>query len=98
MFRYYAILTMEEPDAPPTGLIAREDSDGPLRTVMWNHRSRAWTCEPETAALFLYDQRYQSRRTAVERSRAEEIVRTLGTELPTEDELHRICEAGVTAT
>jgi len=38
-----------------------------------------------------YDDRNSDRWSEVDRARAEEIARSLGTELPSEPELHRIC-------
>ncbi len=76
------------------GLITVEASTGPLRAVLWNHRAKAWTFSPDIAARILYDDRNFDRWTEVDRSRAEEIALTLGTELPSELELHRISNEG----
>lgn len=96
MFHYRALFRTS-PEEPPVGLMVVESSTGPLRAVMWNHRSNAWTFSPKTLARILYGDEYEERRQIVDRSRAEEIARTLGTELPSEEELHRICEEGVAA-
>ncbi len=88
---YYQALYWRSLDEPPSGLIVVEGSPGPLRAVIWNHRVKAWTCDPDSAAWILYDDRNSDRWSEVDRARAEEIARSLGTELPSEPELHRIC-------
>jgi hypothetical protein len=93
---YYALFK-ETTSEPPGGLIVVERSTGPFRAVMWSHRSTAWTFNPGTAARLLFDDRIEDRFQRVDRARAEEIARTLGTELPSEEELHRICEEGARA-
>ena len=91
MFFYRAIFRTNQ-EEPPTGLVAVEGSTGPLRAVLWNHRVKAWTFSPEIAAPILFDDRNFDRWTEVDRPTAEEIALTLGTELPSEQELHRIAE------
>ncbi len=93
MFFYRAIFRTNR-EEPPAGLIVVEASTGPLRAVMWSHRGKAWTFSPEIAAPMLFDDRNFDRWTEVDRSRAEEIALTLGTELPSELELHRISNEG----
>ena len=97
MFHYQAVFRNTQED-PPAGLIVVERSTGPLRAVIWSHRSKTWAFNPKAAAPFLYDDRNFDRWTEVDRTRAEEIARSnLETELPSEEELHRICEEGVAA-
>jgi hypothetical protein len=91
MFGYYALFRTSKTEAP-VGLITRERSTGPLRAVLWNHRLREWTFSPEIAAPILYDDQNSDRFERVDRPQAEEIARSLGTELPTETELHQIIE------
>ena len=93
MFGYYALFETNS-NEPPVGLIVLERSTGPLRAVLWNHLANAWTFSPDLAAPILYDDRNWDRRERVDRSTAEEIALSLGTELPSEEELHRICEEG----
>jgi hypothetical protein len=93
MFLYRATFRTGQ-EEPAAGLIAEEPTNGPFRAVVWNHRARAWTFNPEAAASFLLDDRNFDRWTEVDRTKAEEIARTFGTELPTEEELHRMCEEG----
>jgi hypothetical protein len=96
MFYYHAVFQTHLEEAP-AGLIVEESVGGPLRAVIWNHRLKAWTFNPTAAARFLRHDDYEDRRQRVDRTRAEEIARNLGTELPSEEELHRICEEGVAA-
>jgi hypothetical protein len=93
MFGYHAVYKTDNSE-PPIGLIVRERSKGPLRAAIWNHRAKAWTFSPEVAAPFLYDDRNWDRTELVDRSTAEQIALSLGTVLPSEEELHRICEEG----
>jgi len=95
MFGYYALFRTSK-TAPSVGLITRQRSTGPLRAVLWNHRAKAWTFSPEIAAPILYDDRNSDRLLRVDRATAEEIARSLGTELPTEEELHQIIEQALT--
>ncbi len=96
MFLYRATFRKDQEESA-AGLIAEEPTMGPFRAVVWSHRARAWTFNPEAAASFLLDDRNFDRWTEVDRTRAEEIARTLGTELPSEQELHRISEEGARA-
>ena len=96
MFYYHALhhQTLAE---PPVSVIVVEGSAGPLRAVLWNTGTSSWTFSPDVVAPILYDDRNFDRWTNVDRRRAEEIARDLGTELPSEEELHRMCEEGETA-
>src|SRR5262245_17883710 len=94
-FSYYAIYKTEDRSPPPAGLIARESSTGPERLGIWSHRDRGWRFRPEMAAPYLYDDREMDRVLQVDRTTAEEVARENGwQELPTERELHKICELG----
>jgi len=92
-YGYYAVFRTDERIPPPTGLIARESSLGPVRTVLWDPFAKKWTFEPEVGARYLYDDQLQEFRTPVSRAEAERIASEhLGTQLPSEEELHRVCE------
>jgi len=93
-FSYHAVFKMGETSGPAAGLIVVERSQGPLRAVIWSHRRKAWTFNPRAAAPLLFDDQQYDQQTVISRPQAEEIARTLGTELPSEEELHRISEEG----
>lgn len=92
MFRYHAVFPMGQTTWPAGGLIARQRTSE-FRAVIWDHTTATWTCSPETAAWFLLDEERKDRTTEVDRARAEQIARELGTSLPSEAELRRICES-----
>jgi len=94
-FFYRAIFRTEEQVAPPGGLICSELTNGPPRTVLWDRTRREWVFNREVGAMFLYDPETQDRAMLVSRDEAERIAREqLRTELPSEEELHQICEEG----
>jgi hypothetical protein len=98
LFDYHAIYLTPEKAPPPGGLICNQYTPGPTRAVIWSHGKKAWIFNPKTAARFLYDDEHQERVSLVSRVEAERIAREyLGTELPTEEELHRICAEGEAA-
>ncbi len=98
VYDYYAIFRTEERIPPAGGLICSEVTNGPVRTVLWDHVDQRWTFDGDVGARFLYDDNYQDRVTSISRAEAERIAREdLGTTLPSEEELHRICEAGEAA-
>ncbi len=97
-FHYYAIYRTEERTPPAVGLICSEDTSGPPRTVLWSHPRREWRFNRDVGASYLYDDEIQPRRGPVSRAEAERIAREVfATELPSEEELHRICEEGEAA-
>jgi hypothetical protein len=96
MFSYHAVFRMGTTTWPATGLVAVQPSTGPYRAVIWSPRRRVWVFDPQTAALFLFSEESSEQFTTVDRSTAEEIARSLGTELPTEEELHQIIEQALT--
>lgn len=93
MFHYRAVYLRDETE-DPIGLIVEETSAGPLRAVIWDRRGQQWTFSPEVAAPIMFDSRNRRRWRLISRQEAQQIARTLGTELPSEAELHQICEAG----
>jgi hypothetical protein len=72
-----------------------EPGAGPLRGVIWSHLNRDWIWAPGPTAKWLYDDSLQDQRSQVDRTEAERVAReALGTTLPTEEELRRICAEG----
>ena len=95
---YHAIYRTPEKVPPAGGLMCDEATSGPPRTVLWNHLNRAWEYNRRVGARFLFDEEARERKTVVSRSEAERIAREeLGTELPTEAEIHQIVLAGEAA-
>lgn len=93
MFHYRAVFLQNQTE-DPIGLIAEETSDGPLRAVILDRRSQTWTFNPDVAAPIMFDPRNRRRWTLISREEAESVARSLGSTLPSESELHQICEAG----
>jgi hypothetical protein len=97
-FYYHPIFRTEEQVPPPTSLICGEYSTGPTRTVLWHPASRTWRFDRKGGTMFLFDEEYQPRTSTVSRTEAERLAREVfGTTLPSEAELHRICDEGETA-
>jgi len=80
----------------PTSLIAYQSpARGPFRAVIWSDPRKAWIYAPAIAAARLFDDQYQDSHDPVDRATAEQIARQhLGTELPGEEELERMCQEG----
>src|SRR5689334_18618496 len=94
-FGYWAIHPAGEPTATPTGLICNEYSRGPFRAVIWDHFEKKWSFRPRAAAPFLFDFEKMDRSTKISRAEAEKLaLERFGVPLPSEEELHRICEEG----
>lgn len=67
----------------------------PLRAVIWDSPRQAWTYDPTTAETLMFDDHFQEEVRPISRTEAEQIAREhLGTELPSEEEIRRICEEG----
>jgi hypothetical protein len=69
------------------------------RAVLFDHRDRCWTFDPNLVAQSLGDQINPGRAvmTAVDRSTAEAAAREFDQVLPSEDELHRMMAEGAAA-
>lgn len=95
-FSYHA---MFQPGATqPTGMIAMRVWTGPLQAVIWNVPKREWMYNPAVAAPRIFDDQYADRQRPVSRQEAERIARErLGTELPSEEDLYRMCLDGAQA-
>jgi hypothetical protein len=94
-FGYWAIYGKAGRTSPATGLICNEYSRGPFRAVIWDHFERRWAFNPRAAAPFLFDFEKMDRSTKISRAEAEKLaLETFGVPLPSEEELHRICEEG----
>jgi hypothetical protein len=94
-FGYWAIYRTEEKVPPATGLICDEFSTDPLRAVIWSHHQKRWAFNPKAAAPFLFDFEKMDRGGRISREDAERTaLEQFGVPLPSEEELHRICEQG----
>ncbi len=93
-FHYYAIFNREEP-GKPLGLMAVNHDDGRLDMILFNRTSNTWEAGPGAVAQVLFGDDYIDERAEVPRSRAEEIAPTLGTAVPSEDEMMRINDEAV---
>lgn len=94
-FAYWAIFATEERIPPATGVFCDELSRGPLRAVMWSREAQTWIFNPGPAARLLFDDQLQDRISQLTREEAETIaLQRYGVPLPSEEELHRICEEG----
>ena len=92
--QYHAIYPTPEAVRRATGMICDEVTLGPPRTILWNHVDRIWEFNGRVGARFLFDEEKQERTRVISRSEAEVIVREdLGTELPSEAELHQMAVA-----
>jgi hypothetical protein len=92
---YYAIFETEERIPPATGVFSVESSQGPLRAVTWGYDEQTWIYNPGPAARLLFDDQLWDRRIQITRAEAERIaLDRYGVPLPSEAELHRICEEG----
>ena len=94
-FAYY-VVRKKDPTSEPSSLIAAwVDATTPLRAVLWSVPRKAWIYAPGPAAGMIYDDRHRDEVQPVDRQTAERIAReSLEQELPSEEELHRICEEG----
>lgn len=94
-FHYQAVLKSDQ-SGTITSLIAYQVGlDEPFQAVIWSAPRRAWIYAPALAVPMLYDDKYQDRTQVIDRATAEGIAReNLGTELPTEARLMRMCEEG----
>jgi hypothetical protein len=94
-FGYHVVYRTGRPGQPTSLIASLVMSHGPLQAVIWSVPKRMWIYAPELAAGRLYDDLEQRGIGPVDRATAERIAREyLGTELPTEEQLHRMCEEG----
>ena len=92
---YHAIYRTPAKLPPATGMFCQEKTRGPLRTVFWSSATRQWVFNRAAGGRFLADDEKTERKTVVTRTEAERIAREeLGTELPTEAEIHQIVLRG----
>ena len=92
---YYAIFQTEERIPPALGVFCTESSRGPLRAVTWGSDEATWIFNPGPVARLLFDDQVWDRRSEITRAEAERIaLDRYGSALPSEEELHRICEEG----
>jgi hypothetical protein len=94
-FGYYAMFQTDQRIPPATGVFCDEFSLGPLRAVTWSRAAQTWIFNPSLVARFLFDDQLLERTSQVTRAEAERIaLDRYGVPLPSEGELHRICEEG----
>jgi len=89
----YYVLYRRPDRTLPVGLLAegRVAPDQPHRVVAWDHSDQAWTEAQASLGAILINPDYEDRIETVDRSTAERIAReSLGTELPTEEEMQAI--------
>jgi hypothetical protein len=67
-------------------------TDG-IRAVSWDPTQRAWIFDPERSLDFLTDPHTADQKQVVDRETAVQLAGVLGTTLPDDDEIHRICQA-----
>lgn len=93
-FAYHVVLSTE--DSQPASLIASWMEAGqPLQAILWSAADLTWIYAPAIAARRLNDHEYQDTVEPVSRETAEQIaIEALGTELPDEETLHRMCQEG----
>ena len=95
-FAYYAVTDEDDADRINSLFARLAVSEGPLQAVIWHVGKQAWKFMPGVAAELLFDDRLWDQRHEVDRSEAERIAREiLGTELPSEEELRRMCADGL---
>ena len=87
-FHYYTVFNREEPEKP-LGLMAVNHDDGRLDTIVFNHRSRTWESNPGVVGRFLFGEDYIDEHEEVPRWRAEDVATSLGTAVPSEEEMRR---------
>ncbi len=89
----YHVLYRRPDQTLPVGLLAEGQADPvlPNRVVGWDHQDEDWTEAEASLGAILINPDYEDRIRIVDRSTAERIARvSLGTELPTEEELQAI--------
>ncbi|BCB82508.1 hypothetical protein Pflav_089180 [Phytohabitans flavus] len=90
-FTYYVLYRRDL--TTPVGLLAEGQADPalPHRVVGWDHQDADWTEAQASLGAMQINPDYEDRLRIVDRSTAERIAReTLGTQLPTEEELQAI--------
>nr|BFE66984.1 hypothetical protein GCM10020092_002850 [Actinoplanes digitatis] len=94
-FDYQAVLKSDQSGAITSLIAYQARLDEPFQAVIWSAPRKAWIYAPALAVPMLYDDKYQDRTQVIDRAAAERIAReTLGTELPNEATLRKMCEEG----
>jgi hypothetical protein len=93
-FRYFVVHRDFRRDEP-RGLFA-VDADGkpPLYNVSYNHVEGRWVYDPGVVDYLFFDRTDEAEE--VSRERAEEVARSLGFTVPSEQELKRIVDTATT--
>ena len=95
---YAAIFRSQTLTPLPVALMCTEVTAGPPRTVLYNRIQERWEFNRSAGAHYLFDMEQQERTQEVSRAEAERIAReVLGTQVPTEMELHQMILAGEAA-
>jgi hypothetical protein len=87
---YYALYRTADRKPPPGGLMIHELNLYRNRIVFWDHETRGWVLNTAVGVRMLWDDEDAEQTRKVSREEAEEIARSLGGTLPSEEELHRI--------
>jgi hypothetical protein len=85
MLSYYVVYDKKAGSAPPGGIIVLETRSGDA--LIWNHQSKAWQYDPQTAQRFIFDDQNLDRLEVVDRDTAQlATIQVTGREpLPDED-------------
>jgi hypothetical protein len=93
-FGYLAIRRSDDLTTPVMTVLVSEVTLGPPRTILFNRPERIWEFDREFGAMYRFDPKYQERTERISRTDAERMAIELGTELPSETELHRLMLIG----
>ena len=94
-FAYRALYRLDNPDQLATIFAWRNPIGSPLEAVMWHGARSQWVFAPEVLRTVIFvDENTLERVERIDRTTAARICQeTLGTDLPSEAELDRICRA-----
>ena len=94
-FGYHVVLTSTKTRRPASLIAAWIETDQPLQAILWSRPDRAWIYAPAIATDTMYSYETEDQVNPVDRQTAEQIaVTALGTELPDEETLFRMCQEG----
>jgi hypothetical protein len=87
---YYAVYRTADRNPPPVNLMINDFNLYRNRILFWDHETRGWVLDTAVGVRMLWDDEKEEQTRMVSREEAEEIARSLGGTLPSEEELHRI--------
>jgi len=94
-FDYQAVLKSDQSGAITSLIAYQVEVNKPFQAVIWSAPRKAWIYAPALAVPMLYDDKYQDRTQVIDRETGERIAReALGTQLPSEATLQKMCEEG----